>query len=329
MIIPYLRQDLEILRGNSREDGSPAWLLYDAIRNKYFTIGLTAFKLIKNWHGGEDIDNFQKKISSEGLETSSDEIKNFIGFLQQNNLIVQPAGQNVSFLMQQKNSMKKNWLMFVIHSYLFFKIPLFKPDEWLGRTLKKVIFLGSKNFRKTVYILGAFGLIFVIQQFEVFVKTFMYFFSFEGLLLYFLTLVFVKCLHELGHSYVAKYYGCRVSAIGIAFLVFFPFLYTDTTDAWRLRNHKERLLINFAGILTELHLALIATFVWGILPEGGLKSVAFFIATTSWISSLLINVSPFMRFDGYYVFSDWLKAENLQPRSFALAKWKMREILFG
>ena len=78
MIIPYLRQDLEILRGNSREDGSPAWLLYDAIRNKYFTIGLTAFKLIKNWHGGEDIDNFQKKISSEGLETSSDEIKNFI-----------------------------------------------------------------------------------------------------------------------------------------------------------------------------------------------------------------------------------------------------------
>ena len=61
MIIPYLRQDLEILRGNSREDGSPAWLLYDAIRNKYFTIGLTAFKLIKNWRGGEDIDNFQTK----------------------------------------------------------------------------------------------------------------------------------------------------------------------------------------------------------------------------------------------------------------------------
>ena len=47
MIIPHLRQDLEILRGNSREDGSPAWLLYDAIRNKYFTLGITAFRLIK------------------------------------------------------------------------------------------------------------------------------------------------------------------------------------------------------------------------------------------------------------------------------------------
>ena len=329
MIIPYLRQDLEIFRGNSREDGSPAWLLYDAVRNKYFTVGLTAFRLIKNWRGGEDIQNFEKKINSQGIETTGDEIKSFIGFLQQNNLIIQPQGQGVPFLMQQKNSLKKSWIMNLIHSYLFFKIPLFTPDEWLGRTLNKVKFLVSKKIRNIIYILGFIGLFFVIQQFENFTKTFLYFFSLKGLMLYFITLVFVKCLHELGHAYIAKYHGCRVSAIGIAFLVFFPFLYTDTTDAWRLRNHKDRLLINFAGILTELHLALIATFVWGVLPEGGLKSAAFFIATTSWISSIAINVSPFMRFDGYYVFSDWLKAENLQPRSFALAKWKIRETLFG
>ena len=44
---------------------------------------------------------------------------------------------------------------------------------------------------------------------------------------------------------------------------------------------------------------------------------------------MAINVSPFMRFDGYYVFADWLKAENLQPRSFALARWQLRETLFG
>ena len=329
MIIPYLRQDLEIFRGNSREDGSPAWLLYDAVRNKYFTVGLTAFRLIKNWRGGEDIQNFEKKINSQGIETTGDEIKSFIGFLQQNNLIIQPQGQGVPYLMQQKNSLKKSWLMNLIHSYLFFKIPLFTPDEWLGRTYNKVKFLGSKKIRNIIYILGFIGLFLVIQQFENFSKTFLYFFSIKGLMLYFITLVFVKCLHELGHAYIAKHHGCRVSAIGIAFLVFFPFLYTDTTDAWRLRNHKERLLINFAGIFTELHLALIATFVWGVLPEGGLKSAAFFIATTSWISSIAINVSPFMRFDGYYVFSDWLKAENLQPRSFALAKWKTRETLFG
>ena len=329
MIVPYLRQDLEIFRGNSREDGLPAWLLYDAVRNKYFSLGLTAFKLIKNWKGGEDIKNFEKKINSSGIATSEEEIKSFINFLHQNNLIIQPTGQNIAYLMQQKNSMKKSWLMYAIHSYLFFKIPLFKPDDWLSKTLKYVKHFASKKFRNLVYLFGFIGLFLVFQQLETFKSTFLYFFSFQGLMLYFLTLVFVKCLHELGHAYIAKHYGCRVSAIGIAFLVFFPFLYTDTTDAWRLRNHKERLLINFGGILTELHLAILATFLWAILPDGGFKSVAFFIATTSWISSLTINVSPFMRFDGYYVFSDWLKAENLQPRSFALARWKIRESLFG
>jgi putative peptide zinc metalloprotease protein len=329
MIVPYLRQDLEIFRGNSREDGLPAWLLYDAVRNKYFSLGLTAFKLIKNWKGGEDIKNFEKKINSSGIATSEEEIKSFINFLHQNNLIIQPTGQNITYLMQQKNSMKKSWLMYAIHSYLFFKIPLFKPDDWLSKTLKYVKHFASKKFRNLVYLFGFIGLFLVFQQLETFKSTFLYFFSFQGLMLYFLTLVFVKCLHELGHAYIAKHYGCRVSAIGIAFLVFFPFLYTDTTDAWRLRNHKERLLINFGGILTELHLAIIATFLWAVLPDGGFKSIAFFIATTSWISSLTINVSPFMRFDGYYVFSDWLKAENLQPRSFALARWKIRESLFG
>ena len=329
MIIPYLREDLEIFRGNSREDGSPAWLLYDAVRNKYFTLGLTAFRLIKNWKAGEDIKTFEKKINQDGIEANSEEIESFVNFLQLNNLIVQPRGQSTNLLLQQKNAQKKNWLYFLIHSYLFFKIPLIKPDEWLGRTLKYVRAFGSKKYRNIIYILGFIGIFLVIQQFETFLNTFMYFFSFKGLMLYLVTLIFVKSLHELGHGYIAKYFGCRVSSIGIAFLVFFPFLYTDTTDAWRLRNHRERLIINFAGILTELHLALIATFLWAILPDGGFKSVAFFIATTSWISSLAINVSPFMRFDGYYVFADWLKAENLQPRSFALARWQLREILFG
>jgi putative peptide zinc metalloprotease protein len=74
---------------------------------------------------------------------------------------------------------------------------------------------------------------------------------------------------------------------------------------------------------------MLATFAWSLLPDGPLRSVAFFLATTSWITSLLLNLSPFMRFDGYFALSDLLRAENLQPRSFALARWQLREWLFG
>ena len=36
-----------------------------------------------------------------------------------------------------------------------------------------------------------------------------------------------------------------------------------------------------------------------------------------------------MRFDGYYILSDWWGIDNLQQRAFQLARWKLRQLLFG
>jgi len=120
-----------------------------------------------------------------------------------------------------------------------------------------------------------------------------------------------------------------VPTMGVALMVLMPVLYTDVSDAWRLVSRRQRLLIGAAGVMTELGLALIATFLWSFLPDGPARSAAFLVATTTWITSLAINASPFMRFDGYYVLSDWLAVSNLQPRSFALARWHLRRTLFG
>ena len=48
-----------------------------------------------------------------------------------------------------------------------------------------------------------------------------------------------------------------------------------------------------------------------------LRSALFFLATTSWVLTLAINASPFMRFDGYFLLSDTLDLPNLHARSFA------------
>ena len=328
MIVPFLRQDLQLLPGSSSEHGSPTWLLYDVLRNKYFSIGRTAFQLISNWSGGIDIDQFIKKIQNKGLSIKKQDTEDFINFLKINSLIIHSTRHDVGLLVKEKESQEKNWLIRLIHNYLFFRIPLVKPDKWLKQTLPLARLFSSKLTRYTIYILGAIGLYLVVQQWEYFLKTFLYFFTWDGFIFYALALFFIKALHELGHAYTAKHFGCNVPSMGLAMLVFFPFLYTDTTNAWRLRNQKDRLKIDLSGVSVELHLALLSTFIWAILPDGTMKSIAFFIATTGWIASLAINISPFMKFDGYYVLSDWLKADNLQPRSFALAKWKLRRFLF-
>ena len=329
MITPSIRQNLQLLQGTPMEDGSPSWLLYDNLRNKYFTLGVNAFRMLKHWIAGVDTKQFIEQAQQKGLDIEEDQLNDFINFLKTNSLISHNSSEDVQILLHQHNAQKKHWFMNLIHNYLFFKIPLIKPDPFLDKTLHIAKFFGQRFLRLLIYIIGVMGIYFVIQQWDEFLTTFLFFFNWNGLLFYAFALVGVKAIHELGHAYTAKNFGCNVNSMGIAFLVFFPFLYTDNTNAWRLRDHKKRLSINFAGISTELHLALLATFIWGITDQGMLKSIAFFVATTGWISSLLINISPFMRFDGYYVFADYLKVENLQPRAFALAKWKLRQWIFG
>ena len=328
MIVPFLREDLQLLPGSTAEDGSPSWLLYDVLRNKYFSLGKTAFQLLSHWIGGKDLENFMIAMKKKGLQIEQHEAEELINFLSNNSLIIHSNRHDIGLLMKENESQNKNWFINLIHNYLFFRIPLVKPDQWLKKTLPIARFFSSKSIRYVIYFLGILGVFSVIQQWENFIQTFLYFFSWKGLFFYGLSLFAIKALHELGHAYTAKNYGCHVPSMGLAMLVFFPFLYTDTTNAWKLRNHKDRLNIDLSGVLIEIHLALIATFLWAVLPDGTLKSIMFFIATTGWIASLIINISPFMKFDGYYVLSDWLKAENLQPRSFALAKWKLRKWLF-
>jgi putative peptide zinc metalloprotease protein len=60
-----------------------------------------------------------------------------------------------------------------------------------------------------------------------------------------------------------------------------------------------------------------------------MRGVAFVFATTGWVMSLAINLNPLMRFDGYFVLADLINVPNLQARSFALAKWRLRQWLFG
>lgn len=113
--------------------------------------------------------------------------------------------------------------------------------------------------------------------------------------------------------------------MGVAFLVMMPMFYTDTSGSWKLTLKRQRITIGVAGMLTELALAAWATLACSFLPDGMLRSAAFMLATTTWIMTLAVNLSPLMRFDGYFLLSDTLQVPNLQQRGFAMGRWQLRE----
>lgn len=68
---------------------------------------------------------------------------------------------------------------------------------------------------------------------------------------------------------------------------------------------------------------------WGIMDDGAMRQAMLYLATTGWILSLALNVSPFMRFDGYFILSDILDFPNLHERAGRTTKVWLRNTLLG
>ena len=185
------------------------------------------------------------------------------------------------------------------------------------------------RFYLGLLIAGALVALFLVsREWESYTHSLIEMLTLDGLLWMGVALSATKVLHELGHGLAARRFGCRVPSMGVAFLVLWPVLWTDTTEAWRLVRRRDRLLIDASGMLAEISVAVLATIAWAVLPDGHARNAAFTLSSSTWLLTLLVNTSPLMRFDGYYLLSDLLDIPNLQDRAFRLTRWRIREWLF-
>ncbi len=325
-----LRQELNIQPASVNSDGSPAWTICDPVRQEFYRIGWFEFTILSQWKGGENVSDLVVRINANtSVNVDKDEVLDLQKFLFNNNLLHITDEKYTEHLLKKSRGGAQSYFKTLLHHYLFIRIPLVKPDRFLDKTLPIAEKFYNKNIAIGLLISFFLGLFLISRQWDSFQDSFSSFLSFEGALAYGVAIIFVKILHELGHAYTAKHYGLKVPTMGVAFMVMWPVLYTDTTDSWRLTSQRQRLNIVAAGMMVELSLAVIATLLWSFLPEGIFRSMAFMVASVSWVMTLAVNLNPFMRFDGYYLLSDLLDTPNLQDRSFALAKWWLRRLLFG
>ena len=185
--------------------------------------------------------------------------------------------------------------------------------------------------RFTIWLLictAALGYLLMLRQWNVACAAFVNSLSWSNLVSYFWALLLTKTLHELSHGFTAKSFGVRVRAMGISFIVFYPRLFVDLTDTWRLSRLK-RIACDGAGIASELIFGGLAAIVWVYTTPGPLHSTMFYLMTVSALGTLLVNGNPFIRYDGYYLLCDVLNVENLMSRSSEYLKAVNRKIVLG
>ena len=137
----------------------------------------------------------------------------------------------------------------------------------------------------------------------------------ENLILIFLVFPVLKLFHEFGHAYATKAFGGEVHEMGVMMIVFTPIPYVDATSANSFREKWKRVGVSAAGLVVELFLASLALFIWLGAEPGAVRSVAFNVMLIAGVSTVLFNANPLIRFDGYYILSDWLEIPNLRGRA--------------
>ncbi len=314
--LPQLRAELKMTPLESTESGAPTAALYDPVKNQFYQIGWVELELLSRWNDCKTVADLMRKTQAETTcHISLQDIRSVLDFLKKNELVA-PSSYEAEPSAGLWGKMLKG--------YLFWKLPLVRPDRLLDRLLPYTDWIFQ---RKTVYasvVLAVVLLVELSKQWDSYVGTFPYLFSPVGMFLALFVYGCVKIAHEFGHALALKRQGGSVATMGVAFLFFIPVLYSDTTQAWALRTRKERMGVDAAGVGVELFIAVLATLGWLLTDEGALKSALFTISSTSWIISLVVNSNPLMKFDGYYLLSDWWRMPNLQSRALRYAQWVFR-----
>lgn len=327
--LPALRQDLSLHPGPADAGGAPTWILHDPAAHRFYEISWPAFELISRWPLGSAEAVLEAVARETTLRPTLQELEGLLNFLAQHHLLRPHSAEHSARLARAARAGRSSHAMWLLKHYLFFRVPLLRPERLLQAMTPYTQWLFRPGFWWALAGAALLGLFLVSRRWDEFTHTFSAYSTLAGLLGLGLSLSLAKVLHEFGHAITAYRYGCRVPTMGVAFLVMWPVLYTDTNEAWKLTRRDQRLRIAAAGMLAELALAACATLAWSFLPEGPLRAGAFMLATSSWLITLGINASPFMRFDGYFLLADALNMPNLHERAFAQGRWWLRERLYG
>ena len=327
--LPPLRDEVALVRGPDGLDGWPTYTLHDPVRNRFFRLGWPEFEMLARWTAGRVGALIERLRAETVVDATPQDVQALVGFLVANGLTRAETQHDLARLERQVEAGRRHWASWLLHNYLFFRIPLLRPDRLLRATLPAAEWFFGRGFLIATLLAGLAGLYFASRQWDSYVQTFLYMFSLEGLVWYGLALAGAKVVHEFGHAYALRRQGVAVPTMGVAFLVLWPVLYTDTSGAWLLASRRARLGVAAAGVAAELCLAAYALLAWSLLPDGPARTAAFLLTTVTLVGTLTINASPLMKFDGYYFLADGLGVDNLQDRAFALARWRLRRAALG
>ena len=323
-----LRSSVRIHRQFYR--GEKWYVLFDPFTNQYFRLQQAAYDFIIRLSLRKTVE----EVWYELLKKNSDhapgqgEIIEILSQMYRSNMLHYDMAQDSMKLFERQATKKRKKIKTTLFNIFYLRLPLLDPDAFLKRIMPVIRILLSKGMALVWLVLMIYAGKIALDHFEQLQDQAQGVLAPSNLFMLYLCSIFVKTIHEFGHSCVVRKYGGEVHTVGLMFMLLAPLPYMDATASWSFRNKWKRVFVALGGMIFEFFVAAIALIVWANVGGGPVKAVAYNLFFIASVTTFLFNINPLMRFDGYYALSDALDIPNLQQQSSAHLKYLLEKWVF-
>ncbi|MDA1015332.1 MAG: HlyD family efflux transporter periplasmic adaptor subunit [Planctomycetota bacterium] len=312
------REDLKIQEQWFR--GRRFWAIKDPVTLRYFQLRDEEYAIVCMLDGNRSMSDvqleFDRRFAPERL--SLPQLQSFLAMLHQEGLVITETSGQGEFLLDQHQKIRRRKLKALFSNPLAIRFHGIDPERllrWLDARLGWVL---SPIMLAAVCVLVVVAVLNVAMHFDEFtarLPDFQVFFGVGNVVWLVAVLGIVKVVHELGHGVSCRHFAGECHELGVMLLVFTPCLYCNVSDAWMLPNKWRRIVISMAGIAVEIVLASVCSLLWWFSEPGMFNAMCLNLVFVCSVSTLVFNGNPLLRYDGYYVLSDWLEVPNLREDS--------------
>jgi putative peptide zinc metalloprotease protein len=327
---PRLHPHVRIYRQRFR--GQAWYVLHDRSSGRVHRFTPATYALVHGMDGVHTVDELWATLAERlgDAAPSQDDVIQLLQRLHAADVLQAGVPADVEEVVGRKRrQVRSMWLRNVLNPFAL-RLPLWDPDGFLDRSWPFARrLMGPLGALSWLAVVGAAALQAAHHWTELSENVADRVLGAQNLALLWLTYPFVKLCHELGHAYAVKHGGGEVHEMGVMFLVFAPVPYVDASASAAFRSKWRRMAVGAAGILVELFLASLAMFLWLASEPGVLRSMAYNVMLIGGASTLIFNGNPLLRFDGYYILSDFLEIPNLGQRSTQYWGYLVRRRVFA